>query len=125
MKYLGIDFGLRRIGLSTSEGNLASPFKTIEAVGFKDAVEKIVEIINHEKIDKVIVGLPEGKMGKTVLRFVNSLKKMGLNIQTSDETLSSKKALGQMIESDVPQKKRRFNDTVAACIILQDYLDSL
>ncbi len=30
MKYLGVDFGLKRVGLAVSEGELASPLQTIE-----------------------------------------------------------------------------------------------
>ena len=75
MKYLGIDFGLRRIGLSTSDGILASPFKIIEVKNFKDAVSRVQKIIDDEQFDRVVVGLPQGKMGKIVLWFVAALRK--------------------------------------------------
>lgn len=125
MKFLGIDFGLKRVGLAISEGNLAAPYKIIQISSFKDAVEKVAKIIQVDNFDKIVVGLPEGKMGSNVLGFVKALKKKGFAIETADETLSSKKALSQMIESNIPQKKREFNDSVAASIILQDYLDTL
>ena len=63
MRYLGIDFGLRRIGLAISEGSLASPWQVLEIKNFKDGFEKISKIINDEKFEKIIIGLPEGKMG--------------------------------------------------------------
>lgn len=123
MKYLGIDFGLRRIGIATSEGELASPLKTIQVKGYKDGLEKVVEVIGTGGFDKIVVGLPEGKIGKTVLGFVKALKKMGLSVECSDETLSSKRALERMIELNIPKNKRRFNDEMAATIILQNWLD--
>lgn len=127
MKYLGIDFGLKRVGLAISGGNLASPFKIIEVRNFKDAVEKVQQLIKAEKFDKIfdkiIVGLPQGKMGKNVLGFVKALKKAGLDVVTCDETLSTKRANSQMIETGFPLKKRRVNDAYAASIILQDWLD--
>lgn len=124
MKYLGIDFGIRRIGLSISEGTLASPWKVLEVQGLKDSVEKVLKIIKEEGFQKIIVGLPEGKMARTVLGFVNGLEKTGLDVEASDETLSSQRALQQMISENVPLKKRRSNDAAAAAIILQNYLDS-
>lgn len=125
MKYLGVDFGLRRIGLAVSEGMLASPWKIVEVKGLKDAVDKISKIITDEGFDKVIVGLPEGKMGQTVLKFINGLKKINPEVITADETLSSRQALEEMIGQNVPVKKRRNSDAVAAAIILQNYLDSI
>ncbi len=125
MRYLGIDFGLKRIGLATSEGILAAPFKIIEVKGLKDAVEKIIQIVKKEDFDKIIVGLSEGKMGKIITGFVSALKSKGLDVQTSDETLSTYQAKLQMIESNMPRNKRRNNDDTAAAIILQNYLDNL
>lgn len=124
MRYLGIDFGLRRIGLATSEyGQLASPWKIIEVTGFKDATNKLELILCKENFDKIIVGLPEGKIGKTVLGFIGALQKRGFNVESSDETLSSKNALSQMIKLEIPKNKRRFSDAYSAAIILQNYLD--
>lgn len=121
MKYLGVDFGLRRIGLSTSDGELASPFKVVEGRGFTDLVEKIKK--EAVGFDKIVVGLPEGKIGQTVLGFVKALKKSGLDVETADETLSSQKAVEAMVELNISKKDRRVIDAVAAAIILQNYLD--
>ncbi len=124
MKYLGVDFGLRRIGLAISEGDIASKLKTIEVKNFKDTVAKVVSLVKLEKFDKIVVGLPEGKIGQTVLGFVNVLKKLGFDVVTSDETLSSQKAISLMIKSNVSKNKRRVIDGTAAAIILQEYLDN-
>ncbi len=121
MKYLGVDFGLRRIGLATSDGELASPFKVVEGRGFTDLVEKIKK--EAVGFDKIVVGLPEGKIGQTVLGFVKALKKSGLDVETADETLSSQKAVEAMVELNISKKDRRVIDAVAAAIILQNYLD--
>lgn len=124
MRYLGVDFGLKKVGLASSGGTLAAPLKTIEVKGFRDAVEKVEKLVTAEGFDKVIVGLPEGKIGQTVLGFVNALQKLGIDAETCDETLSSKRAKQLMIELGVSVKKRRFEDDIAAAQILQDYLDS-
>src|SRR3989344_5452730 len=123
MKYLGIDFGLRRVGLARSEGMLVTPLKIIEIKGFRDGVQQISDFALKEEFTKIVVGLPEGKIGKTVLGFVTALRKEGFNVETGDETLSSQQATRQMVEENIPQKKRYFNDATAAAIILQNYLD--
>lgn len=123
--YLGVDFGLRKIGFAISEGILASPYKTIQVKGLKDAVDKVVEVARKEKIAKIIVGLPEGKIVSTVLGFINNLKKEGFDVESCDETLSTKQATRQMIELNIPKEKRKINDAYSAAIILQNYLDKI
>lgn len=126
MKYLGIDFGLRRIGLAISEGEIASPWQIIDVKNFSDAVEKISQVIKEGGgFKKIVVGLPEGKMGKNVVGFVNALKKKGVEMETADETLSSRKALQTMIERGIGQKKRCLEDAYSAAGILQQFLDNL
>ncbi len=125
MKYLGVDYGLKRAGLAISEGMLASPYKIIEIRNLQDAVDKIIKITRSENFDKVIVGLPEGDMGRATLKFVDLLKKNGVDAETTDETLSSKQALSEMIEAGVGRKKRKQDDGRAAAIILQNFLDDL
>lgn len=124
MKYLGVDFGLRRIGLATSDGELAASFKVLEVKSLKDASLKLAEIIRTGHFDQVVVGLPEGKIGQTVLGFINKLRKSGIEVIAVDETLSTQKALEQMIELKIPKKKRKVSDDYSAAIILQEYLDT-
>lgn len=124
MRYLGIDFGLRRIGFAVSDGELATPLRTVNVKGLHNAVEVVLDLSVKENIEKIIVGLPEGKFGNTVLGFINNLRKKGLDVESSDETLSSRKAIERMIELNTPMKKRKVNDSTAAAIILQDYLDN-
>src|SRR3989338_2281361 len=125
MKYLGVDFGRRKIGLAVSEGDLASPWQIIEVKNFSDAVEKTSQVIKDGGFQKIVVGLPEGKMGKNVIGFVNNIKKIGFDVVTADETLSSKKALQVMIEQGRGRKKRHHEDDFSAAEILQNYLDNI
>lgn len=124
MKYLGIDYGLKRIGLALSEGELASAWKVIEVSSLSNAVLKIAQIIKQEKIDKVVVGLPEGEIGKAVNRFVSEMRKIGFEIELTDETLSTRQSINLMIKLGKSKKDRKVTDAVAAAEILQNYLDS-
>lgn len=123
MKYLGVDFGLRRVGLARSEGQLAASWKVIEGLNFNDLAQKLQK--EASSFDKIIVGLPEGKMGKLVKKMIKLLKASGFEVAAADETLSSQMASSRMIELNIPRKKRAVNDAYSAAIILQNYLDSI
>lgn len=125
MHYLGIDFGLKRIGLAISDGIIAAPLKTLEVKNFKDSIEKIQKLIKEEGSEQIVVGLPEGRIGQTVLGFIKALRQSGLNVVEADETLSTQRATAQMIDSGISRKNRQINDATAAAIILQNYLDSI
>lgn len=124
MRYLGIDYGLRKIGLAISEGQLASIYKVIETHGLNDAISKIKKIVQEEKIDRVVVGIPEGGTGKIVKKFVKRLSK-DLIVIEADETLSSVNAKRLMIDLNLSSKMRRMEDAYSAALILQNFLDTL
>lgn len=124
MKYLGIDFGLKKIGLSISEGSLASPFGILHIKNKKDALKKIQQVVEKEKIDEIVIGLPESGIRSKVLKFANKLKLIAI-VKIVEETLTSHNAKKQMIESNLGKKERMEEDAYSAALILQDYLDSL
>ncbi len=124
MKYLGIDYGLKKIGLAISEGQIASVFKVIGISSLKDALTKIKKVIADEKIDRVVIGIAGKESGKAAKNFSRQLSK-NITVIETDETLSSQKAKEMMIELGVSQKKRKEEDAFAAAIILQNFLDSL
>lgn len=123
MKYLGVDFGLRKIGLATSEGEIAAPLKVLEVSSFKDTLEKIKK--EAANFDKIIIGKPDGEVGKKVMKLVNYLKREYIDVESWDETLSSKNALQVMIKTGLGKKKRMEEDAYSAALILQEYLDNL
>lgn len=129
MRYLGIDYGKRKVGLAISEGKIASPFKVILVDALKDAVAKSSAIINKEEIDQVIIGLPEsGEARKITQEFIKLLKNitpLGCDIVVVEETLTTQHALNKMIELGVSKKKRIEEDAYSAAIILQNYLDQV
>ena len=124
MKYLGIDWGEKRIGLALadSETKLATPFKTVE-----DA-DGIVRALEDEQIDIIVLGKPyqisnlQLPISKQFEEFLNELKnKTNIAIELVDERLSSKAA-----DALVGNKKTKANrDEIAAMLILQSYLDKI
>lgn len=134
MKILAVDLGQVRTGIAVSDFNqsLASPFCVIEEKNKESLVQKINNICNEEKIEKIIVGLPknmdgsEGESAKIAKVFANMLNKITkLPIVMIDERGTTITALNFLNEMNVRGKKRKnIVDAVAATIILQNYLDS-
>lgn len=124
MKYLGIDFGLRKIGLAISEGELSSPYGVLYVKNKADAIEKIEDVVRKENISQVVIGLPESGILKTILKVITELR-LNIPVEIVDETLSSQKAKERMLELGIKKEKRIDEDAYSAALILQDYLDTL
>ncbi len=128
MRYLGVDYGKKKMGLAISEGVLASPLKVTGIRSLKDALVKTHQIVKQEGVEKVVVGIPEsGEAMKIAKEFSGQLKKslIGIEVIEVEETLSSQAAKQQMVDLNISQKKRQKEDAYAACLILQDYIDSV
>lgn len=123
MRYLGIDWGLKKIGLAISEGDIASPLKTISVNSFEDAVVKVAGVIEDEIADLLVLGHPEGEMGEMVEKIAKRLKAEGFDVVLADETLSTQESQSLMIEMGLSKKDRREDNALSAAIILQRYLD--
>lgn len=123
MRYLGIDWGFKKIGLAISEGEIATPLKTLQVNGLDDAVTKVISVIEDEIADVIIIGKPEGEMGEMVKNAVKRLKSEGFEVILADETLSTQEAKTLMIEMGLGKKDRKEDNAFSAAIILQRYLD--
>ncbi len=122
IKYLGIDWGEKRIGLALgdSETKTATPYKVVPELS------DIIKIIKAEEINKLVIGQPITKSGDdSNLRaefkeFVKEIKtKTALPLELVDERLSSKAA--DALAGNKKTKAER--DAIAAMLILQGYLD--
>ena len=123
MKLLGIDFGLSKIGLAVAESGLARPLRTVKFS--EKTLAQIKKVCQEQKIEKIIIGLPEGEIGQEAKKFGQSLKKMiDLPIDWQDESLTTKDGLDKMIEAGKTRKLRQEEQNAfAAAVILQGYLE--
>jgi putative transcription antitermination factor YqgF len=122
MKYLGIDYGKRKVGLAISEGMTASPLTIIDSSSLVDALQKVKLVIERQEIECVVVGLAEsGESRSMTEKFINELKKE-IRVEVFEETLSSHLADERMRTFGVKKDGRANNDAFAAAIILEDYL---
>lgn len=123
MKILGIDYGEKKIGLSLSEGKLATPLGIEENT--KNLERKIKDLCQKEEIKKIVIGTAEGYMAQRQREFGSRIAKAcHLPVLFWDETLSSREAIQKMIELGKTRKKRRQEDAFSAALILQSYLDA-
>lgn len=123
MKYLGVDYGRKRIGLAVSDedGKLAFPFEVV--ANDANVLEKIKKIIAEEKIEKVVVGESKNFKGEPneitpiIERFSKDLKeKTKLKVEFEPEFMTSSQA-------EHIQGKTKMHDASAAAIILQSFLE--
>jgi len=131
-RYLGVDFGLRRVGLAVSD-ELGLTARPLEVVARRTAVRRIAELVAEHRVDKLVVGVPtrlsggEGESAAGARAFARELER-GLRLEVSlvDERFTSKMAEAALVESGMRRRDRRGTvDKVAAAIILQGHLDSL
>ena len=133
-RFLGIDFGQKRIGLAISDetGQIAFPLCVLENTGQRRVAEEISRIISERKAETVVLGLPlslDGSKGiavDNVERFAENLKRhISVPVKFWDERLSTKIAERAMIEGGLSRRRRKQSiDQATAQIILQSYLDA-
>ncbi len=134
LRILALDVGNKRIGVALSDelNILAQPLYTIHRKGLERDIQEIVNIIKEKNVGTVIVGLPKnmdgtvGFQGEKTQKFAEILmQNIEIPLIMWDERLTTISARRIMIENDVKQKdKKNLVDTVAAVVILENYLNS-
>ena len=123
---LGLDVGLKRTGIARASqiARLAEPLMTINT---NDALKTLKELINEYNVGSIVVGLPRSLNGNDTTQtswvrdWVKSMKgKLDLTFYWQDEALTTKIAEAKKWS----YKKTHEVDTLAAAIILQDFLDT-
>ena len=127
MKYLGIDYGRKKIGLAVSDGVIAEPLRILRYEDIEVLREKLGKIISEFGIQIIVIGISEGEMGKESKEFGRVLEeKMKTPVIYQDESLSTRTAQELSIGAGIKRKKRKeMEDAYSAAIILQSYLDTL
>jgi putative Holliday junction resolvase len=127
-KFLGIDYGAKRIGLAVGDdaAKLARPLSTVGPAELAETIER------EGPFATVVVGLPRslsgGETAQTlaVRRFTDDVlwRKLRIEPVFQDEAATSEIAEERLKEMGKPYDKADI-DAEAAAIILQDYLNSL
>lgn len=121
MRYLGIDYGKKRIGLALGEKGLARPLMVLP--NNKEIGEKIGQICQKEAIDRLVLGWSEDLKEEIRALKKNLEKGLGLPCEFEDETLTTRAGIATMLQTGSRRKKRKEEaDAAAAAEILVSFL---
>lgn len=134
-RILAIDFGRKRTGLAVTDPLriTANPLITIPTHTLE---EWLKDYFTKETVDEVVIGHPYQMNGEDsesmqyIQPFINRFKKVFPNmpLKEYDERFTSVIAHQAMIAGDMKKSQRQDKavvDKIAACIILEGYLDSI
>lgn len=131
-RYLGVDYGTKRVGLAISDG-LGLTARPLEVVKRGEAVSRISALVAEYDVTCLIVGMPtglggnEGESAEGARALADEIaESTGVEVVFADERFTSRMADGVLLESGMKRRDRRETvDKVAAAIILQGYLDGI
>ncbi|MBQ3324634.1 MAG: Holliday junction resolvase RuvX [Muribaculaceae bacterium] len=133
-RILAIDYGRKRCGIAVTD-----PLKIIanglETVATHKLMDFLKEYTSREQVELIVIGQPTQLNGQPsesmryITPFIDRLKKEMPNmpIEMADERFTSSIAHQAMIDGGMKKSDRRDKarvDTIAASIILNDYLQS-
>jgi putative Holliday junction resolvase len=132
MRVLGVDYGLKRIGLAVgeSEVGMAFPRPRLSSRGSIEAdAGALADVVRNEGFDAVVLGLPltesgeEGEQAAICRRLATALEGLGVKVYLVDERMTSRSAEA-MFEGTKASVRKRLVDSEAARQITQSFLDS-
>ncbi len=132
MRYMGLDLGTKTLGISLSNGIIASVYGTLRHNEEYDRIaNEVKDLAIEKKVDVIVLGFPKnmnntiGERAEITLKFKEKLEELTkLPVVMEDERLTSKVANDVLINADTSRKKRKERvDGMASVIILQSYLD--
>jgi putative Holliday junction resolvase len=139
MRFVGVDYGARRIGLACSDASatLARPWRAVAAAETPDAsAHDVADLLrplidDDDGVEGIVVGLPRRLDGRDsdqtapAQAFAAALERWsGRRVHLQDERLTSVEAESRVAGRERDWRKRKaLIDAEAAAIILQDFLD--
>ncbi len=129
---LGIDYGRRRIGVAISDalGVTAQALTTLDVKGRRDACRQIADLVESNKVGTIVVGLPLNMDGSRS-EMVDEVEQLASRLTAStgcpvvfwDERMTSQAAT-RAIQASGRRAPRGSVDRIAACLILEGYLNT-
>ena len=123
MKVLALDYGRARTGVAVSDptGTVARPLGVVERAATKDGLDRLVQLIEDQAVERVVVGLPltmrgeRGEQAAETEAFVAALSsRVGVPVVTFDERFTTD--LAEQTPSPTAEDAR------AAAHLLSSYL---
>ena len=122
MRYLGIDFGEKRVGIAVSDEDGTIAFPTAVLINDSHLMKNIVDLCMKKAVEIVIMGESRNYQGQInpimwkIEGFKKQLETIGFKVIYEPEFMTSVQA-SQIIGEN------KMLDASAAAIILQSYLD--
>ena len=131
-KYIGIDFGKNKTGISISDYNKVVSFP-LETINTDSLIEFLKELSRNENIEKIIIGKPlklnntVHDLEKDIIDLIKSLNKYlpYITIERIDERYTSKiskKIIDQLHSRKKIRMDKSIIDKISASLILESYL---
>ena len=132
-KIIAIDYGMKRCGFAETDALQMMAFG-LSAIDTKDILPFSEALIQKEKIETIVIGLPldlKGNLNEIENEIQDFVKKLQnkfttLHIVRIDERFTSKMASQSLFEMGKKKKQRQDKyliDEVSATLILQTYLE--
>ncbi|PXF41731.1 putative pre-16S rRNA nuclease [Gracilariopsis chorda] len=128
---LGVDYGLRRVGLAVSVGVAPRPLQRVEHRNDpRRAALDVARVANSNLADAIVVGMPfllvgaEGEQALATRRFIEELVSSApwAKIFTLNETFTSMDARTQLYDMGITGKDvKTYIDSTSAVMLLQRY----
>lgn len=135
MVIMSVDLGEARTGIAICDKMqiLASPLCVISEKNRKKVLIKICDLAAERKVERIVVGLPrnmDGSEGESAMKaraFAQDLHDMSdIDVVLQDERCTTITAHSYLNTTNVKgQKRKKIVDSVAATVILQNYLQNL
>lgn len=131
-KYIGIDYGKKRTGISISDYDKIISFP-LETVDTSNLINFLKDLTKKEKIEKIIIGKPLKLNNKIhaleneIVDFIESINRAfpNISIHRVDERFTSKisnKILNQLETKKKIRMDKSIIDKISASLILESYL---
>lgn len=130
---IGIDHGTKRIGLAVGSEETGQAFArpALQRRRESSDLEQIADLARAEGANRVVVGLPrnmdgsEGSQAAAARAFAGQLDAIGLEVVFVDERLTTWEAGERLAAAGHrPTRASGEQDSAAARLILQEYLDA-
>lgn len=131
---MGVDFGLKRVGLAVCDANriLATPLPVYKTKSMRNTIDRVAEVAKERGACGIVIGLPlnldgtESEASGRVRAFARNLERVaGVPTALVDERLTTVEADELLAEAGVKTRteRDRLIDGMSATVILQSFLD--
>lgn len=131
-RILGIDYGLKRTGIATTDP-LQIIASSLDTIPTKELFDFLKNYIKTEEVECIVFGEPLHKDGnptpvtEKIYKFIKNFKNAfpDMRVELQDEGYSSAEAKKIIIQGGAKKKKRRDKalvDKISAALILEEWM---